>query len=145
MIFETHAHYEDEQFDTDREELLASMKQHGISAIVNVGSSLDTVKKSICLAEKYDFIYAATGIHPSDTDDLDEAGFEWLRKQSTHEKTVAIGEIGLDYYWHKEEEIRKRQREWFYRQLEYASDYERSISNANPRGDSLLFLFCSDR
>ncbi len=122
MIFETHAHYEDEQFDTDREELLGSMKQHGISAIVNVGSSLDTVKKSICLAEKYDFIYAATGIHPSDTDDLDEAGFEWLRKQSTHEKTVAIGEIGLDYYWHKEEEIRKRQREWFYRQLELAKE-----------------------
>lgn len=122
MIFETHAHYEDEQFDTDREELLLSMKQHGIATIVNVSSSLDTVKKSICLAEKYDFIYAATGIHPGDIESLDEDGFKWLSQQATHKKTVAIGEIGLDYYWYKEEKVQKRQREWFYRQLELAKE-----------------------
>lgn len=122
MIFDTHAHYEDEKFDPDREKLLASMHTNGISKIVNVGSSLETVRKTIDLAEKYDFIYAAVGVHPSETDCLDEKAFEWLRKQAKHPKTVAIGEIGLDYYWEKEEKIREKQRKWFRRQLTLAKE-----------------------
>ena len=70
MIFETHAHYEDKKFDLDRDELLTSMSLNGISPIVNVGSSIETTKKSIELAEKYDFIYAAVGVHPSDIECL---------------------------------------------------------------------------
>ena len=122
MIFETHAHYEDKKFDLDRDELLTSMSLNGISPIVNVGSSIETTKKSIELAEKYDFIYAAVGVHPSDIECLSEDGMEWLRRQAEHPKAVAIGEIGLDYYWDKEEDVQEKQRYWFRRQLELAKD-----------------------
>lgn len=124
MIFETHAHYEDERFDPDRDELLASMHAHGIGKIVNAGSTLETVKKSISLAENYDFVYAAVGVHPSEIECLDERGFAWLQEQAKHPKTAAIGEIGLDYYWDKEEEVQAKQREWFRRQLVLAKEME---------------------
>lgn len=124
MIFETHAHYEDEKFDSDREELLVSMQAHGIGKIVNAGSSLETVKKSLDLAEKYDFIYAAVGVHPSEIACLDEEGLAWLKEQAKHPKTVAIGEIGLDYYWDKEKDVQEKQREWFRRQLILAKEME---------------------
>ncbi len=122
MIFETHAHYEDKQFDKDRHELLASMASQGIGCIVNVGSSIETTKKSIELAETYDFIYAAAGVHPSEIACLSEANLLWLREQSAHPKVVAIGEIGLDYYWEKDESVRERQRDWFRWQLMLAKD-----------------------
>ncbi len=122
MIFETHAHYEDEQFDSDRDELLAFMPQQGISPVVNVGSTIETTKKSILLAESYDFIYAAVGVHPSEIDCLNEENLEWLRARTEHPKVAAVGEIGLDYYWDKEEEVRQRQRYWFMRQIELAAD-----------------------
>lgn len=122
MIFETHAHYEDEKFDEDRDELLRSMQRHGIARIVNVGSSMETTKKSIRLAEQYDFIYAAVGVHPSDISDLNEDNLEWLRTQARHPKVSAIGEIGLDYYWDKEEAVQAGQRRWFREQLRLAKD-----------------------
>lgn len=124
MIFETHAHYEDERFDADRAELLQSMQQEGISPIINVGSSIQSTKKSIELAETYDFIYAAVGVHPSDIRDLeeDETNIQWLYEQASHPKVAAIGEIGLDYYWEKDEHIRLRQQYWFRRQLQLAKD-----------------------
>lgn len=122
MIFETHAHYEDEKFNEDRDTLLTSMRIHGIDKIVNVGSSLITVKKSIELAEKYDFIYAAAGVHPSEIKCLDEDAFIWLSNQAKHPRVVAIGEIGLDYYWDKDENIRKKQRTWFRKQLVLAKE-----------------------
>lgn len=122
MIFETHAHYEDKRFDEDRDELLASMPQSGISPIVNVASSIETAKMSIQLAETYDFVYAAVGVHPSEISCLDEGSLQWLCKQAHHPKTAAFGEIGLDYYWEKDEEVRKNQRYWFKRQLEAAKD-----------------------
>ncbi len=122
MIFETHAHYEDEKFNEDRDTLLTSMRTHGIDKIVNVGSSLITVKKSIELAEKYDFIYAAVGVHPSEIKCLDEDAWIWLNNQAKHSRVVAIGEIGLDYYWDKDEDIRKKQRKWFRKQLALAKE-----------------------
>lgn len=122
MIFETHAHYENEKFDEDRDQLLASMQTYGIGRIVNVGSSLDTSRQSIRLAEQYDFIYAAVGVHPSEIACLDETGIAWIRKQAEHKKVVAIGEIGLDYYWEKEASVQKKQRDWFYRQLMLAQE-----------------------
>lgn len=122
MIFDTHAHYENEKFDTDREQLLASMHTQGIGCIVNVGSSLDTSRQSMHLAQQYDFIYAAVGVHPSEISCLDETGIDWLRQQAAHPKVVAIGEIGLDYYWEKDLSVRKKQREWFERQLAVAQE-----------------------
>lgn len=121
-MFETHAHFDDEKFDVDREELLASLPANNIDYVVNVGASIETTKKTIELSKKYDFIYAAVGVHPSDISDLNEDTFFWLREQTKYEKTVAVGEIGLDYYWDKEPEVQKNQRYWFKRQLELARE-----------------------
>ncbi|MBQ8279259.1 MAG: TatD family hydrolase [Roseburia sp.] len=122
MIFETHAHYDDEQFDSGREALLASLPDCGIKRVVNVGASIESTKNSIELAEKYDYIYAAVGVHPSEIAELDEEHFAWLRELTKLEKVVAVGEIGLDYYWDKEPEVQERQRYWFKRQIELAKE-----------------------
>ena len=122
MIFETHAHYEDKRFDEDREELFASMAGHGITKIVNVASTLKTTKESIRFAENYDFIYASIGVHPSEISELNEDYMDWLFQQAGHPKVVAVGETGLDYYWEKDETVRKQQRFWFERQLRLAKE-----------------------
>ena len=109
MIFDTHAHYDDEDFDVDREELLSGMKAAGVSHIVNIGASLESTRRSLELAKKYDFIYAAVGVHPSDTAELNEETFAWLTKQCELPKVVAVGEIGLDYHYiseNKEKQIK---------------------------------------
>ena len=115
MIFDTHAHYDDEDFDVDREALLSGMKAAGVSHIVNIGASLESTKRSLELSKQYDFIYAAVGVHPSDTKELNEETFAWLSKQCDLPKVVAVGEIGLDYYW--DEPDRAIQKEWFARQI----------------------------
>lgn len=120
MIFESHAHYDDEAFDADREEILRQCQSQGIEYIVNVGASLASVKSTLLLAEKWPFVYAAAGIHPDETGELNEETFAWLRQQCSHPKTVAVGEIGLDYYWDREEH--DRQKYWFRRQLELAAE-----------------------
>lgn len=120
MIFESHAHYDDEKFDEDRDSLLSSMPKNGIEYIVNVGANLATTKRTIELTEKYPFIYGAVGVHPSDTAELNEENFAWLKKQCALQKVVAVGEIGLDYYWDEPE--RDIQKKWFRRQLALASE-----------------------
>ncbi len=122
MIFETHAHYDDEAFDSDREELLASLPAGGVGTVINVGASMATTRNSLALAEKYPFIYAAAGVHPDEVEELTESCMEELRGYCRQGKTVAVGEIGLDYHWHKEEEHRKLQQYWFRRQLALARE-----------------------
>ena len=122
MIFETHAHYDDESFNDDREALIRSLPEKGIGRIINVGASIETTKTTLELAAKYDYIYAAVGVHPSDINGLNEETFAWLKEQASLSKTVAIGEIGLDYYWDKEPEVQNAQRYWFRRQLELARE-----------------------
>ena len=120
MIFDTHAHYDDEQFDIDRDSLLLSMKENGIGTIVNIGANLASSKTTLELAHKYDFIYAAVGVHPSDSAELSDDNFDRIRQMSADEKCVAIGEIGLDYYWPEpDHEIQKK---WFIRQLDLARE-----------------------
>jgi len=118
MIFETHAHYEDKAFDEDRDELLASLPKNGIEYVVNVGSEAETLDKILELADKYPYCYAAVGIHPSNTGSMDEGTLAWLEKKASHKKVVAIGEIGLDYYWDSPD--RQTQKKWFTRQMELA-------------------------
>ena len=125
MIFETHAHYDNEAFDDDRETLLSSMQDNGIGRIVNVGASLKSTAASIELAEKYPFIYAAAGVHPNETAELDEDSFAGLRQQCLHKKVVAVGEIGLDYYW--DEPSHEIQKMWFARQLELAREVKKPV------------------
>lgn len=125
MIFETHAHYDDEAFDGDREILLSSMQEHGIGWVVNVGANLKSTAASIGLAEQYPFVYAAAGVHPGDTAELNEEGFAELRAQCCHEKVVAVGEIGLDYYW--DGPAHDIQKLWFARQLELAREIRKPV------------------
>ncbi len=120
MIFDTHAHYDDEAFDEDRKELLSSMKASGIDHIVNIGANMASSKRSLELAHEYDFIYAAVGVHPSDTEELDDEKIEELRILSRDERCVAIGEIGLDYYW--PEPDRDLQKVWFRKQIALAKE-----------------------
>ena len=120
MIFDTHAHYDDDAFDEDREELLAGMSQAGVEYIVNVGASMASSERSVKLAEKYPFVYAAVGVHPDEIGELEEEKFAKLREWTKHEKVKAVGEIGLDYYWDKEGH--DLQKHWFMRQMELAHE-----------------------
>lgn len=118
MIFETHAHYDDEQFDQDRDEILRSMAAGGIGTIVNVSASYDSCRRVVDMVQAYPFMYVAVGVHPDEVGALNEERLEEMRKLCEDPKVVAIGEIGLDYYWDKE--AREEQRRWFVRQLELA-------------------------
>lgn len=120
MIFESHAHYDDDAFAEDREAVLRQCQEEGIEYIVNVSASLRSVKTTLALAETHAFVYAAVGIHPDDVGELDEEQFAWLRDQCRHPKAVAVGEIGLDYYWDKEKH--ETQKYWFHRQMELAKE-----------------------
>lgn len=120
MIFESHAHYDDEVFNEDREELLASLAGHGIGTVINVGASLEGCRMTVQLTERYPFVYGAMGVHPSETQELSEEGLIWLREQCARDKVVAVGEIGLDYYWKEPDPA--VQKEWFGRQLELARE-----------------------
>ena len=120
MIFESHAHYDDEAFDEDREALLRQMPEKGIGGIVNVSASVEGIRDTLALAGKYPFVYAAVGIHPDEAGSLDDEAFAWIREQCDRDKVVAVGEIGLDYYWDKESH--DIQKYWFERQLELARE-----------------------
>ena len=120
MIFDSHAHYDDKAFDEDREPLLNSMNENGISYIVNVASSIENTKKTIELTKQYPFIYGSAGVHPEEAAELNEENFAWLCEQCNQPKIVAVGEIGLDYYW--PEPSKEIQKIWFQRQLLLASE-----------------------
>lgn len=125
MIFDTHAHYDDDAFDDDREELLSSLKSAGVGIVVNSGASLDGCRRTIELTEKYPFIYGTLGVHPDEVGELNEETFFWLKEQLMRPKIVAVGEIGLDYYWDKEK--REIQKEWFVRQLRLAKELKKPV------------------
>ena len=121
MLFDTHAHFDDEQFDADRDEVLKSLKSYGVGNIVNIGSSMKTSRTSVALAEKYDFVYAAVGVHPSETGELCETNIDELKRLAANPKVRAIGEIGLDYHYPDDVEP-SIQKKWFVRQLELAKE-----------------------
>lgn len=118
MIFDTHAHYDDRQFEEDREELLGSMRENGVELIVDAGSDIASWDKIEQLTDRYPFIYGAIGVHPDEVGELDEEKMKRMEQLLVREKMVAVGEIGLDYYWDKEN--RDLQKMWFIRQLELA-------------------------
>ena len=125
MIFDTHAHYDDEQFDTDRDELLSSMAAGGVGTIVDAAATVESWDKIVELAEKYSFIYGSVGVHPDEVGALNEENFARMRELLKKEKIVAVGEIGLDYYWDKEGH--DLQKHWFIRQLDLAREMNKPV------------------
>ena len=101
-IFDSHAHYTDKAFNIDRSELLGSFKESGICGIINCGADLESSKESAILSSQYDFMYFACGIHPEEVDNLPSDYLDTLKALSKDKKCVAIGEIGLDYYWRQD-------------------------------------------
>lgn len=115
MLFDTHAHYDDERFDEDRYEIIKNAHDEGVSYIINAAADFKSIASSISLSEKFDFVYAAVGIHPHSAGEMDENTIEVIKESAKNPKVVAIGEIGLDYYY--DNSPREIQRIWFSRQI----------------------------
>lgn len=98
-IFDTHAHYDSSAFASDRDEILTALPQAGVELVVDPGCDVESSRAVLALAERYPHVYAAVGLHPEDCAGAGEAELEEIRRLCGHEKAVAIGEIGLDYYW----------------------------------------------
>ena len=124
MIFETHAHYDDERFDEDRDEVLGSMRNHGVEFIVNIGAEMESCYSTLDLTKKYDFIYGALGIHPDCVYDLTDADYKWIEDHINEDKIVAVGETGLDYYREYDKAVQK---DSFERQMDIARRDDKPI------------------
>lgn len=138
LIFDTHSHYIDPKFDGERDELLTKMHQNGVDGLIVCGCCEDSSRKGLDLAEKYDFVYAAVGIHPGDIAlGTDLTG---IKEMAQHKKCVAIGEIGLDYYWSKED--REMQMQVFEEQIILAKELNMPIivHNRDAHQDTLALL-----
>lgn len=125
MLFDSHAHLDDERFDEDREILINSLKEKGVDLVLNVGADMEGSIDSIELSKKYDFIYASVGVHPHYVSELDDSSIDTLRELTKNEKVVAIGEIGLDYYY--DNSPRDLQKEWFIKQIKLANELKLPI------------------
>ena len=104
MIIDTHVHYDDEAFDADREELIGSLQENNIGLVLDIGSTKESLPKIRSLMDRYDFVYGAMGLHPDEIGDLTDELLGEIREDMKNPKVLAVGEIGLDYYWNKEEQ-----------------------------------------
>ena len=142
MIFDSHAHYDSEQFDIDRDELLGSvLPQKGVVAVINMAADYESLKKTVALCEKYDYIYGAVGIHPECANDLPDNWLSDVEALLSHPKIVAVGEIGLDYHW-EDECPREKQKEVLIAQLELAKKHDLPvvIHDREAHGDMMDIL-----
>ncbi|MBM7583396.1 TatD DNase family protein [Caldicoprobacter guelmensis] len=118
MLFDTHAHLEDEMFDEDRDQLIRELPEKGVAYVVNVGSTLEASRMSVELATQYPFIYAAVGIHPHEVAQMNREALDAIEAMAKRDKVVAVGEVGLDYYY--DFSPRELQKEWFDWQIDLA-------------------------
>ncbi len=141
MIFDSHAHYDDEQFDEDRERVFKEIQNNGVIGVINCGSSLKGLNMSVELSKQYDFIYAAAGIHPENADEFNEDVEKLICNLAEINDIIAIGEIGLDYYW-EENPSRDIQQEVFRRQMKIAERYNLPviIHDREAHGDTLKIM-----
>ena len=142
LIFDTHAHYDDAQFDADRDALLSAMPGSGVGLIVDPGCDGESSRAAVALAEKYPHVYAAVGWHPENCAPFVPGDLDALRELAKHPRVVAIGEIGLDYYWEKDAEKRLLQQRVFVRQLDLARQLHLPvcIHDREAHGDTLAIL-----
>lgn len=119
-LFDTHAHYNDEKFEKDREEIIKQTYKQGITKFICAGYNLESSRKAIDMASKHEFIYSICGISPNDLEDYEEQNIQEIKELAKNKKNVAIGEIGLDYYWNKEN--KEQQKQAFIKQINLAND-----------------------
>ena len=141
MLFDTHAHYDDEAFDPDREPLLESLPQRGVALVVNPGCDPESSRKAVAYAAEYPHVYAAVGIHPENCGGFTPADMDALRQLAQQPKVVAIGEIGLDYYW-EDNPPRAFQQTVFRKQLALAAELDLPVivHDREAHGDSLAII-----
>lgn len=143
IFFDSHAHYNDTAFDSDREERLTALFASGVRYILNAGTNPASSRESLALTERFEGMYASVGLHPEDLFHLDdpEAALNEIRALAAHPKAVAIGEIGLDYHWHPEDKA--FQKEWFHRQLSLAEELNLPVivHDRDAHGDCLETVF----
>ena len=141
MLFDTHAHYDSRQFDADRDQVLSALPGQGVGLVVNPGCDLDSSRRAIGIAERYPFVYAAVGVHPEDCAGWQDTDVDELRSLAAHPKVVAIGEIGLDYYW-KENPPRELQQRVFRAQLALARELDLPVivHDREAHGDCLSII-----
>ena len=124
MIFDTHAHYNDDAFDADRDALLSALPGKGVTLVVCPGCDLESSQQCVDLAERYDYLYAAVGFHPENLEGAALTDLDQIRALAAHPKVKAIGEVGLDYYWVKAPEDRAFSRDFFDAQLSLAEELD---------------------
>lgn len=141
-IFDTHAHYDSNAFKSDRDEVLTALPDAGVGLVVNAGCDIPSSKYGIQLAERYPHVYAAAGIHPSDCGDCTDADIAAVRELCKHPKVVAVGEIGLDYYW-QDNPSREFQQKIFRQQIEVALELDLPVivHDREAHGDTMAVLF----
>lgn len=140
MLIDTHAHLNANEFDEDREEVIARALENGVSTIVNIGFNAQTIPTCLQLAEQHDFIYAVIGWHPQDAKDMTDEYLEWIEELSRHPKVVGLGEMGLDYYW--DTSPREVQAEVFRKQIRLARKLQMPIviHNRDAHQDIITIL-----
>ena len=141
MLFDTHAHYDAAQFDSDRDAVLSALPDQGVGLVVNPGCDLESSRKAAALAERYPFLYAAVGVHPEECADWRDSDVDELRTLATQPRVVAVGEIGLDYYW-PENPPRALQQRVFRTQLALASELDLPVivHDREAHGDSMAIV-----
>lgn len=139
LIFDTHAHYDDKAFDDDREDVINMLFKNGVCGVVNQGTDIKTSEFGINLAGRYDGFYAAVGLHPECLDENSINDLDKIKKLAKNEKVVAIGEIGLDYYYDIPKDLQKTV---FAKQLELAAELDMpvNIHDREAHGDTLEML-----
>ena len=140
MIFDVHAHYDDDKFNDDRFQVLSSMPEKGVCCIINAAVDIETARLSIEYAEKYNYVYAAVGLHPECANKAEEGYIDRLNNLAKHKKAVAIGEIGLDYYW--DTVPREAQKKVFIQQIELAKELNLPVvvHDRDAHGDTMNIL-----
>ncbi len=124
MIIDTHTHLDNEKYYNDVDEVIARAKKNGVTKFIIPGANPKDLPKAIELSDKYEEVYFAVGIHPIDLDNYDD---KYLLDFINHPKCVAVGEIGLDYYWEKEQTKKERQKKYFIKQLQIALTYKKPV------------------
>lgn len=140
MLIDSHTHLTDEKFSEDRHEILGALNDNGVEIILNPSCNLEESRLAIELAEKYSYVYAGIGFYPNELDDMNYEKLAELKKLAEHEKVIAIGEIGLDYYW--DDSKKDLQKKWFREQIRLANELDLPyiVHNRDAHGDTLAIM-----